>query len=105
MKRGTRLISLDIFGDRYPWEGEDYSAGDNSVTIAKMKRAVLDIMDEELTDCQREVVEDFYFKNMTVTEIARKRGVNKSTISRHLKRARIKMKKCLKYGFYPSNRR
>ena len=58
MKRGTRLISLDIFGDRYPWEKEVYSAGDNSEWIAKMKRAVIDIMEEELTDCQREVVED-----------------------------------------------
>ncbi|MGI6270658.1 MAG: sigma-70 family RNA polymerase sigma factor [Candidatus Howiella sp.] len=105
MKRGTRLISLDIFGDRYPWEGESYSAGDNSETIAKMKRAVIDVMEEELTVRQREVVEDYYFKNMTVTEIAQKRGVNKSTISRHLKRARTKIKKCLKYGFYSSGRR
>lgn len=100
MKRGTRLISLDIFGDRYPWEKEVYSAGDNSEWIAKMKRAVIDIMEEELTDCQREVVEEYYFKNRTVTEIAKQKAVNKSTISRHLTRARVKIKKCLQYGFY-----
>lgn len=104
MKRGTRLISLDIFGDRYPWEREIYSAGDNSESIAKMKRAVIDIMEEELTARQREAVENYYFKNMTVTEIAKQQGVNKSTVSRHLKRARIKIKKCLQYGFYSSIR-
>lgn len=97
------LISLDIFGDRYPWEGNRYSAGDNRAAMAKMKRALLDVMRYELTDCQREVVEQFYFHDMSVTQIASERGCNKSTVSRHLKRAKVKIRRCLQYGYYPSH--
>lgn len=99
----SRKISLDIFGDRFPWEGGyDYSGGDNHVRYNKMKLALIEAIKNELTDCQREVVEEFYFKGKTVTVIAKEKGVNKSTVSRHLKRARVKLERCLKYGFFPS---
>lgn len=94
-------ISLDLFGDRYPWEGYDYSMGDNNAVFKKMKQALLAAMENELTDCQKQVVNDFYFLDKTITAIAAEQGVNKSTVSRHLSRARIKLKSCLKYGFYP----
>lgn len=98
----NRLISLEIFGDRYPWEGADFSSGDNAAELRRMKRALKAVMEHELTLCQREIVDDFYFHEMSVSEIAGKRGVNKSTVSRHLQRARKKIKRCLQYGFFPS---
>lgn len=98
----NRKISLDIFGDRYPWERNDYSGGDNHIRYNKLKQALLDAIKNELTDCQRNIVEEFYFKGKTVTVIAKEKGINKSTVSRHLQRARVKLERCLKYGFFPS---
>ncbi len=41
-----------------------------------------------LTPRQRQVVELYYYECLTMTEIARRLGLNPSTVSRHLKSAR-----------------
>ena len=55
------------------------------------------VIREELTQLQREVITAYYFQEMTIPQIARIRGVNKSTISRTLKRAEQKLQRYLKY--------
>ena len=55
------------------------------------------VIREELTDLQREVLTAYYFQEMTIPQIAQIRGVNKSTISRTLKRAEQKLQRYLKY--------
>ena len=62
----------------------------------QMKR-VRNVMAYELTDLQRQVMTDHYFNKMSVTQIAAARGVNKSTVSRTLKRAREKVQRYLRY--------
>lgn len=55
------------------------------------------VIKEELTDLQREIITAYYFQEMTIPQIARMRGVNKSTISRTLKRAEQKLQRYLRY--------
>lgn len=55
------------------------------------------VIREELTDLQREVLIAYYFQEINIPQIARERGVNKSTISRTLHRAEDKLRRYLKY--------
>ena len=63
------------------------------VQLQRIRRVIR----EELTDLQREVLTAYYFQEMTIPQIAEIRGVNKSTISRTLKRAEQKLQRYLKY--------
>ncbi len=55
------------------------------------------VIREELTPIQREVLVGYYFQERNIIELARERGVNKSTICRTLQRAEEKLKRYLKY--------
>ena len=54
-------------------------------------------MENELTQYQREDLVSYYFRGMTIPEIAQERGVHKSTVSRTLRRAENKLKRYLQY--------
>ena len=55
------------------------------------------VIQDELTELQREVLVAYYFQEINIPQIARERGVNKSTVSRTLRRAEQKLKRYLKY--------
>ena len=55
------------------------------------------VIEEELTPLQREVLIAYYIQEQTIPQIARDRGVQKSTISRTLHRAEDKLRRFLKY--------
>ena len=62
----------------------------------QMKRVQRVIM-EELTPLQREALVAYYLQDQTITQIARDRGVQKSTVSRTLHRAEEKLRRFLRY--------
>ena len=62
----------------------------------QMKR-VHRVIEEELTPLQREVLIAYYIQDQTIPQIARERGVQKSTISRTLHRAEDKLRRFLRY--------
>ena len=55
------------------------------------------VIREELTDLQRQTLLAYYFQEQTSPQIAAERGVNKSTVSRTLRRAEEKLRRYLKY--------
>ena len=55
------------------------------------------VIQEELTQLQRETLIAYYFQEQTIPQIAQERGVHKSTVSRTLKRAETKLRRYLKY--------
>lgn len=55
------------------------------------------VMKEELTDLQRQTLTAYYFHRQTIPQIAADRGVNKSTVSRTLRRAEEKLRRYLRY--------
>ena len=61
------------------------------------RRRMYRVIREELTEVQRQVLLAYYFQEKTVTQIAKDRGVNKSTVSRTLRRAENRLKRFLKY--------
>lgn len=56
---------------------------------------IYEIMERELSFLQKQTLEDYYLNGMTIKQIARKRGVNKSTIQRTLKRGERKIRRFL----------
>ena len=60
-------------------------------------RRIRRVMEAELTPCQRATLAAYYFRHLTVPEIAREQGVNKSTVSRTLRRAEARLRRCLRY--------
>lgn len=55
------------------------------------------VIQRELSPCQREVIIAYYFQEMSIPEIARERGVHKSTVCRTLHRAERRLQILLKY--------
>ena len=92
-------FSLEVFGDRIPISGL-YDGDTNAKNLSAMKKALSKAIETELTDRQREMVNEYYFGGATVTEIAKRHGISKSTVSRHLSRSRERLKTALKYGIY-----
>ena len=74
---------------------EDYQ-GPRLPPKVQMER-IRRVMEQELTQKQREVMLAYYFQDMTIPQIAQDRGVNKSTVCRTLHRAENKLRRYLKY--------
>lgn len=55
------------------------------------------VIREELTEMQRSVLVAYYFQELSIPQIARERGVHKSTVSRTLHRAEDKLRRYLKF--------
>ena len=55
------------------------------------------VIQGELTELQRYTLCAYYFQGQNLTQIARDRNVNKSTVCRTLHRAEDKLRKFLKY--------
>lgn len=55
------------------------------------------VIKEELTPLQRETLVAYYFQEQKIAQIASERGVNKSTVSRTLRRAEEKLWRYLRY--------
>lgn len=58
---------------------------------------VLNVIENELTQKQREVITDYYLNEKTIPQIAAERGVHKSSVCRCLQRAENRVRKYLKY--------
>ena len=55
-------------------------------------------VEEELTERQRQLVEMYYLRQMTMQNIASELGITPASVCRTLKRARDRLERCLKYG-------
>ena len=65
----------------------------NNDLESRLSRIKLDV----LTERQLQLVTLYYMEQNTIVDIAAKLGVNKSTVSRTLSRARAKLESYLKY--------
>ena len=75
------------------YEGYEGPRLPREVQIRRVNRVIA----EELTPLQRETIIAYYIHNRKIPEIARERGVHKSTVSRTLKRAEGKLRRYLRY--------
>lgn len=94
MRRGPNL-SLDLFGDRLS-PGRDRDDGGEH---RRLLRAMMQAAQGELTARQIECVRLHYRDGKGVNEIAAELGLTPPTVSRHLKKARARLRTVLLY-FY-----
>lgn len=71
---------------------------DNSAQMTKLKHNLARALREDVTPRQREYLLLYYGKGMNLREIGEAKGVNKSTVSRTMKRGRQRLYRCLRYG-------
>lgn len=95
----NRIVSLGQFEDNLFSYGQFTTKSDESEHKKSAEKAVIMAIYEELTDRQREVLLLYYFEGKTTIEIAKMLGVNKSSVSRLLSRAKMRIEKVLKYNF------
>lgn len=69
----------------------------NESEYKKILKILTKAISGELTDRQRECLTMKYYQKLTVTEIAGKIGVGKSTVSRHIKKAKLRLERVLNY--------
>ena len=87
-----RPIDCDI--DLRRWRTDDGES--NAEQIQRLLVHLPRVMEEELTERQRQIITMHFYQELTVTEIARRLGVNPSTVSRSLQRSAQKLQRFLR---------
>lgn len=73
-------------------------ASDNSAQMSRVKRNLLRALREDVTPRQREMLLLYYGKQLNMRQIGTRLGVDKSTVSRTIKRGERRLQRCLRYG-------
>ena len=73
-------------------------ADDNRDQMNRLTRNLTHALRQDITQRQREYMMLYYGRGMSMEAIAKELGVNKSTVSRTLKRGRQRLYRCLRYG-------
>ena len=96
--RDTRFDSRssEWIGDMTVWLRDH--AEDNSDQLERLRRNLRRAREQELTPRQREILALYYDRGLKMPQIARKLGINRSTVSRTVKRARERLYRCLRYA-------
>ena len=88
--------SSEWIGDMTVWLRDN--AGDNRDQLLQLRRKLRQAREKELTPCQKRVVELCFEQGMSVTEAAELLQVAPSTVSRTLRRAKERLRRCLQYA-------
>lgn len=73
-------------------------AEDNQTEVSRLRRAVGRALREEVTEKQRRALLLYYGQGLNMTEIGRRLGVDKSTVSRTIRRGENNLRRCVRYG-------
>ena len=94
-RRPVKRRNNEIWGDLAAWERD--SGEDNGEQLQRLRRNLRRVRARELTPRQQEMLYLYYDLGMTIPQIAREKGLNKSTVSRTLARGRERLKRYLQY--------
>lgn len=83
-------------GDLAVWNREH--AADNSERLERLRRNLRQAREQELTPRQQQLLALYYDQGMTIPQIAEELGLNRSTVSRTLQRAKARLYRCLRYS-------
>ena len=73
-------------------------SADNSKEISRLKRNLIRALQEDVTPRQRQTLLLYYSDGLNMREIGERLGVDKSTVSRTIKRGEHRLRRCLRYG-------
>ena len=88
--------SSEWAGDMTVWLREN--ADDNQEQMERLLRNLRKARVQELTPRQQQMLSMRFEQNMSGAEIARELGLNRSTVSRTLRRAQKRLRRCLQYA-------
>ena len=88
--------SSEWAGDMTVWLREN--ADDNQEQMERLLRNLRKARVQELTPRQQQMLSMRFEQNMSGAEIARELGMNRSTVSRTLRRAQERLRRCLQYA-------
>ena len=80
------------------------TAPDNSLQIQRLKRDLVHALWTEVTPRQRQLLLLYYGQGLNMRQIGERLGVDKSTVSRTIKRGENRLRRCLRYGAEPALR-
>lgn len=83
-------------GDLTVWLRDN--ADTNDEQLSRLRRNLRLARKQELTPRQQQVLTLYYDRGMNMPQIARQLGVNRSTVSRTIRRAKERLYRCLRYG-------
>ena len=93
----TRILSYDklenILGQTDD-SGESTNLGNLQVAKAVLRSALA----QELTARQLECVSLYFYEGLTEEQVGKRLGVSKSTVCRHLQKAKLRLAKAIGYG-------
>lgn len=70
----------------------------NSTELSRLKRNLIRALREDVTARQRQALLLYYAEGLNMREIGERLGVDKSTVSRTIKRGEQRLHRCLRYG-------
>ena len=73
-------------------------AEDNSQEHTRLKQNLVRALQEDVTGKQRQYLLLYYAEGLNMREIGERLGVDKSTVSRTIKRGEARLRRCLRYG-------
>ena len=94
-RRSGKRRGKAVLGDLVAWERAN--GEDNSEALERLRRNLRRVRQEELTPRQAEMLHLYYDLGRSMPRIAADLGVNKSSVSRTLARARARLKRYLRY--------
>lgn len=90
----TKMISLEKAQNFLAQEMDEPEESRRDETVKLIRTA----MEQELTERQRECVELYFFRHMTMEETGRMLGIGKGTVCRHLQKSRARLGRALSYA-------
>lgn len=95
---GIKLVSYDTVSE---WRGghwDDPSGkGTNSAQVERAKKIALQIIQEQLTPRQREILLAYFYGKQSMSAIGKELGINKSTVSRTVARGLKRLNERMRY--------
>jgi len=71
---------------------------DNSGELQQIRSNLVHALQEDVTARQRELLLMYYDEGLNMREIGERLGVDRSTVSRTVKRGEARLRRCLRYG-------
>lgn len=95
-RQNRKWVPPEIRAATEIWQGQD--SEDNDARMQRLRRNLKKAIDQELTGRQQTMLLMRYSENCSQTDMATRLGVDKSTVSRTLARARKKLARVLQYS-------